>query len=102
MSLGRSKDVIKWKSGQRVAVGWYGGHCGHCESCRRGDFLMCKYAVVSGISYDGGYSDYMIAPTVALVEILRIFHILMLHRSCALVLPHTILLGIVEHVLMMS
>jgi D-arabinose 1-dehydrogenase-like Zn-dependent alcohol dehydrogenase len=63
------KDVIEWKPGQRVAVGWYGGHCGHCESCRRGDFLMCKYAQVPGISYDGGYSDYMIAPTVALAEI---------------------------------
>jgi D-arabinose 1-dehydrogenase-like Zn-dependent alcohol dehydrogenase len=63
------KDVIEWKPGQRVAVGWYGGHCGHCESCRRGDFLMCKYAQVSGISYDGGYSDYMIAPRVALAEI---------------------------------
>jgi D-arabinose 1-dehydrogenase-like Zn-dependent alcohol dehydrogenase len=63
------KDVIEWKPGQRVAVGWYGGHCGHCESCRRGDFLMCKYAQVSGISYDGGYSDYMIAPTVTLAEI---------------------------------
>jgi D-arabinose 1-dehydrogenase-like Zn-dependent alcohol dehydrogenase len=63
------KDVIEWKPGQRVGVGWYGGHCGHCESCRRGDFLMCKYAQVSGISYDGGYSDYVIAPTVALAEI---------------------------------
>ena len=63
------KDVIGWKLGQRVAVGWYGGNCGHCESCRRGDFLMCKYAVVSEISYDGGYLDYMVAPTVALTEI---------------------------------
>jgi D-arabinose 1-dehydrogenase-like Zn-dependent alcohol dehydrogenase len=63
------KDVIERKPGQRVAVGWYGGHCGHCEFCRRGDFLMCKYAQVSGISYDGGYSDYMIAPTITLAEI---------------------------------
>jgi D-arabinose 1-dehydrogenase-like Zn-dependent alcohol dehydrogenase len=63
------KDVIEWKPGHRVAVGWYGGHCGHCESCKRGDFLMCKYAQGSGISYDGGYADYMIAPTVALAEI---------------------------------
>ena len=45
------KDVTKWKPGQRVAIGWYGGNCGHCDSCRRGDFLMCKYAQVSGISY---------------------------------------------------
>ena len=60
------KNVINWKRGQRVAVGWHGGHCGHCFSCKRGDFVMCKYAQVPGISYDGGYSDYMIAPTVAL------------------------------------
>ena len=55
-----------------VAVGWYGGHCGHCghcESCRRGDFITCKYAQVSGISYDGGYADYMIAPYSALALI---------------------------------
>jgi D-arabinose 1-dehydrogenase-like Zn-dependent alcohol dehydrogenase len=63
------KNVTNWKHGQRVAVGWHGGHCGHCESCRRGDFVMCKYAQVPGISYDGGYSDYMIAPTVALASI---------------------------------
>jgi D-arabinose 1-dehydrogenase-like Zn-dependent alcohol dehydrogenase len=63
------KNVTNWNRGQRVAVGWHGGHCGHCESCRRGDFVMCKYAQVPGISYDGGYSDYMISPTVALAEI---------------------------------
>src|SRR6476620_4748400 len=58
-----------WKEGQRVAVGWHGGHWGHCESCRRGDFVTCHYAQVPGISYDGGYSDYVIVPheTVALV-----------------------------------
>ncbi len=63
------KDVTGWKSGQRVAVGWHGGHCGHCESCRRGDFITCRYAQVPGISYDGGYAEYMIAPTEALVTI---------------------------------
>jgi D-arabinose 1-dehydrogenase-like Zn-dependent alcohol dehydrogenase len=63
------KDITEWKPGQRVAVGWYGGHCGHCESCRRGDFVTCKYAEVTGISYDGGYADYMIAPIIALAEI---------------------------------
>jgi D-arabinose 1-dehydrogenase-like Zn-dependent alcohol dehydrogenase len=63
------KDVTKWKRGQRVAVGWHGGHSGHCESCRRGDFVMCKYAQVPGISYDGGYSDYILVPTAALAEI---------------------------------
>lgn len=56
------KDVNEWKSGQRVGVGWHGGHCGHCDSCRRGDFVTCSYLQVPGISYDGGYADYMIAP----------------------------------------
>src|ERR1044071_867055 len=60
---------VKWEVGQRVAVGWHAGHCGHCESCRRGDFVTCLYAQVPGISYDGGYSDYVIAPTVALASI---------------------------------
>jgi D-arabinose 1-dehydrogenase-like Zn-dependent alcohol dehydrogenase len=59
----------EWKVGQRVAVGWHGGHCGHCESCLRGDFLACHYAQVPGISYDGGYSDYVIVPTEALAII---------------------------------
>ena len=62
-------DVIEWKMGQRVGVGWHGGHCGHCESCRRGDFLLCTYAQVPGISYDGGYAEYIIAPTEALASI---------------------------------
>src|SRR6476660_10628942 len=63
------KDITQWQTKQRVAVGWHGGHCGHCESCRRGDFVTCHYAQVPGISYDGGYSDYVIVPheTVALV-----------------------------------
>jgi D-arabinose 1-dehydrogenase-like Zn-dependent alcohol dehydrogenase len=60
------KDVSQWQPRQRVAVGWHGGHCGQCESCRRGDFVTCKYAQVPGISYDGGYADYMIAPIEAL------------------------------------
>ena len=61
--------TTEWKEGQRVAVGWHGGHCGHCESCRRGDFVTCLYAQVPGISYDGGYSDYVIVPTEALAII---------------------------------
>ncbi|MFL6331213.1 MAG: alcohol dehydrogenase catalytic domain-containing protein, partial [Nitrososphaeraceae archaeon] len=56
------KEVSQWQPKQRVAVGWHGGNCSHCESCRRGDFVTCKYAQVPGISYDGGYADYMIAP----------------------------------------
>jgi D-arabinose 1-dehydrogenase-like Zn-dependent alcohol dehydrogenase len=63
------KEVSQWQPKQRVAVGWHGGHCGHCESCRRGDFVTCKYAQVPGISYDGGYADYMIAPMEALASI---------------------------------
>ena len=63
------KDVTEWEPKQRVAVGWHGGHCGHCESCRRGDFVTCKYAQVPGISYDGGYADYMIAPNESLALI---------------------------------
>ncbi len=63
------KDVTDWKMGQRVGVGWFAGHCGHCESCRRGDFAACRYAQVPGISFDGGYAEYMIAPTEALASI---------------------------------
>lgn len=55
--------VVQWKTGQRVGVGWHGGHCGYCDSCRRGDFITCQTAPqVPGISYDGGYADYLIAP----------------------------------------
>jgi D-arabinose 1-dehydrogenase-like Zn-dependent alcohol dehydrogenase len=61
--------VPEWKVGQRVGVGWYGGHCGHCESCRRGDFITCKYGQIPGISYDGGYADYMIVPFEALAAV---------------------------------
>ena len=56
------KDVPEWKTEQRVGVGWFGGNCGHCESCRRGDFITCKYGKIPGISYDGGYADYVIVP----------------------------------------
>lgn len=58
--------VPNWKAGQRVGVGWYGGHCGHCPSCRRGDFITCANGQIAGISYDGGYADYMVAPFEAL------------------------------------
>jgi D-arabinose 1-dehydrogenase-like Zn-dependent alcohol dehydrogenase len=62
--------VVGWKTGQLVGVGWHGGHCGYCDSCRRGDFVTCRIAAqVPGISYDGGYADYMIAPTGALALI---------------------------------
>ena len=63
------KDVSDWKPGQRVAVGWHGGNCGHCDSCRRGDFVTCTYLQVPGITYDGGYADYVIVPTEAVASI---------------------------------
>jgi D-arabinose 1-dehydrogenase-like Zn-dependent alcohol dehydrogenase len=62
-------EVAEWQVGQRVGVGWHGGHCGHCENCRHGDFVLCKTALVPGISYDGGYADYMVAPQEALARI---------------------------------
>jgi len=65
----KGKDVTDWKMGQRVGVGWFAGHCGQCESCRRGDFATCRYAQVPGISFDGGYAEYMVAPTDALASI---------------------------------
>jgi D-arabinose 1-dehydrogenase-like Zn-dependent alcohol dehydrogenase len=62
--------VVGWKVGQRVGVGWHGGHCGYCASCRRGDFVTCQVAAqIPGISYDGGYADYMIAPAGALAAL---------------------------------
>lgn len=61
--------VPDWKAGQRVGVGWHGGHCGHCPSCRRGNFITCANGQIPGISYDGGYADYMIAPFEALAAI---------------------------------
>ena len=62
-------DVPDWNPGMRVGVGWHGGHCGHCSSCRRGDFITCKAGQIPGISYDGGYSEYMIAPFAALASV---------------------------------
>ena len=62
--------VAGWTAGQRVGVGWHGGHCGYCDSCRRGDFVTCQIAAqVPGIAYDGGYAEYMIAPAGALALI---------------------------------
>jgi len=62
--------VVGWTLGQRVGVGWHGGHCGYCDSCRRGDFVTCQIALqVPGIAYDGGYAEYMIAPASALASI---------------------------------
>ena len=62
-------DVPEWKTGARVGVGWHGGHCGHCPSCRRGDFITCTTGQIPGISYDGGYAQYMLAPFEALASV---------------------------------
>ncbi len=58
-----------WKAGDRVGIGWHGGHCGRCESCRRGDFVTCVRLQVPGISYDGGYSEFVSAPFESLARV---------------------------------
>src|SRR3954469_16941732 len=57
--------VPGWEPGQRVGVGWNGGYCGYCDHCRRGDFFACVRGQVTGVSYDGGYGEYLIAPASA-------------------------------------
>jgi D-arabinose 1-dehydrogenase-like Zn-dependent alcohol dehydrogenase len=54
-----------WKVGQSVGVGWHGGNCGHCDPCRRGDMFACVTGQITGLTFDGGYADYMIAPASA-------------------------------------
>jgi len=61
--------VSEWKKGQRVGVGWHGGHDGTCLACRRGDFRNCQNLKIAGISYDGGYQQYMVAPMEALTAL---------------------------------
>src|SRR5258708_2211133 len=62
-------DVPVFKRGQRVGLGWHGGHCNYCHPCRRGDFVLCENQQVSGIDYDGGYADYGVAPANAIALI---------------------------------
>ncbi|MGA7858402.1 MAG: alcohol dehydrogenase [Terracidiphilus sp.] len=59
-------DVPLFKPGQRVGLGWHGGHCNYCPPCRRGDFVLCENQQISGLSFDGGYADYVVAPANAL------------------------------------
>lgn len=59
-------EVPLYKVGRRVGLGWHGGHCNYCPPCRRGDFILCENAKISGITFDGGYADYVIAPANAL------------------------------------
>jgi D-arabinose 1-dehydrogenase-like Zn-dependent alcohol dehydrogenase len=58
-------DAGPWQVGQRVGVGWHGGHCFECNSCRRGDFILCERGKITGISHDGGYAEYMVSPAEA-------------------------------------
>ena len=64
-----ASDVPVFKVGQRVGLGWHGGHCNYCPPCRRGDFILCENQLISGINFDGGYADYVIAPANALALI---------------------------------
>ena len=66
-AIGEGVDM--YKEGQRVGVGWHGGHCFDCEPCRRGKFINCENAKVCGISYDGGYAEYLTAPYEAVVHV---------------------------------
>jgi D-arabinose 1-dehydrogenase-like Zn-dependent alcohol dehydrogenase len=61
--------VRAWRPGQRVGVGWHGGHCFVCDPCRRGDFAMCVQRQVTGVDFDGGYAEYLLAPVSALAAI---------------------------------
>ncbi len=63
------EQVTRWKKGDRVGVGWHGGHCFHCGPCRRGDFKLCQNAKVTGISFDGGYAEYLVAPDEAVASL---------------------------------
>ncbi|HUC73333.1 MAG TPA: alcohol dehydrogenase [Stellaceae bacterium] len=63
-------DVRGWSAGQRVGVGWHGGNCGYCDTCRRGNAFACETeTLVTGVTSDGGYADYMIAPSSALARV---------------------------------
>jgi D-arabinose 1-dehydrogenase-like Zn-dependent alcohol dehydrogenase len=62
-------DVPVFKAGHRVGLGWHGGHCNYCNPCRRGDFILCENQPIPGISYDGGYADYVVAPANAIALI---------------------------------
>lgn len=66
-------NVAEWKSGDRVGVGWHGGHCFVCTACRKGLFINCERAQVTGISYDGGYAEYLVAPHEAIARIPEAF-----------------------------
>ena len=63
-------DAQGWRLGQRVGVGWHGGNCGYCDSCRQGNGFACETeTLITGITSDGGYADFMVAPTSALARV---------------------------------
>jgi len=62
-------DVSAWSTDDRVGVGWHGGHCFTCEPCRRGEFKLCENVEITGLTYDGGYAEYVTVPTEAVAEI---------------------------------
>ena len=65
-----ASGVPQWAPGQRVGVGWHGGNCGYCDACRRGDFFACQtFTAITGITYDVGYAEYMIARAEALAAV---------------------------------
>jgi alcohol dehydrogenase/propanol-preferring alcohol dehydrogenase len=61
--------VTTWQVGQRVGVGWHGGHCFTCDRCRLGDFITCRHAHVTGLTFDGGYAEYTVVPQQALAAV---------------------------------
>lgn len=63
------EGVPQWKVGQRVGIGWYGGNCRRCEPCRRGDLVACQNPLIPGLTYDGGYAEYVVAPAEALAAV---------------------------------
>ena len=63
------EGVVQWRTGQRVGVGWHGGHCFVCDPCRRGEFVLCKNQKITALSHDGGYAEYMISAAEAVAAI---------------------------------
>jgi D-arabinose 1-dehydrogenase-like Zn-dependent alcohol dehydrogenase len=61
--------VAGWEAGERVGVGWNGGYCGYCDPCRRGEFFACVRGQITGVTYDGGYAEYMVAPASAVARV---------------------------------
>jgi D-arabinose 1-dehydrogenase-like Zn-dependent alcohol dehydrogenase len=63
------QGVVGWKTGERVGVGWHGGHCFRCTACRKGLFINCEQGKITGISHDGGYAEYVVSPAEAVARI---------------------------------